>query len=71
MCSLLHMATNLALDPDLLDEAFAVSGCRTKKDAVTLALREFIERRAQSEIAALLGELEWDVAYDYKSARQR
>ncbi|MCX7562065.1 type II toxin-antitoxin system VapB family antitoxin [Xanthomonadaceae bacterium XH05] len=31
------MATNLALDPELLDHAFAVSGEKTKKAAVTSA----------------------------------
>jgi hypothetical protein len=31
----LHMATNLSIDPDLLDRALAVSGERTKKAAVT------------------------------------
>ena len=39
------MATNLAIDPDLLDRALEVSGERTKKAAVTKALQEFIARR--------------------------
>ena len=37
------MATNLALDPALLDRVVAVSGEPTKKAAVTLALKEFID----------------------------
>lgn len=64
------MATNLALDPDLLDKVLEVSGERTKKDAVTLALREFIDRHAQSEIPGFFGLLEWDDDYDYKAARR-
>ena len=39
------MATNLALDPDLLDRVVAVSGEPTKKAAVTLALKEFVARQ--------------------------
>jgi Arc/MetJ family transcription regulator len=63
------MATNLALDPDLLDKVLEVSGEKTKKDAVTLALREFVERRAQVELASYVGLLEWDDEFDYKAAR--
>ena len=65
------MATNLAIDPDLLDHALKVSGERTKKAAVTKALQEFIARREQRRIAELLGKLEWDVSYDYKAERSR
>ena len=65
------MATNLALDPDLLDRALAVSGERTKKAAVTLALQEFIARREQQRVVELFGTLEWDVAFDYQAERAR
>jgi Arc/MetJ family transcription regulator len=49
------MATNLAIDPDLLDRALQVSGERTKKAAVTLALQEFIARRQQKRVLDLMG----------------
>lgn len=65
------MATNLSLDPALLDEALAVSGERTKKAAVTRALEEFIARRKQRHLLELMGKLEWDNAYDYKAERSR
>ncbi len=65
------MATNLAIDPDLLDKAVQVSGERTKKAAVTKALQEFIARREQRHVADLLGKLEWDASYDYKTERTR
>jgi hypothetical protein len=65
------MATNLALDPALLDRAVAVSGEPTKKAAVTLALKEFIARREQKGVATLLDKLEWDAASDYKAGRTR
>ena len=65
------MATNLSLDPDLLDRAVAVSGERTKKAAVTRALEEFIARRQQKRLIELMGKLEWDTSFDYKAERSR
>ena len=61
------MATNLALDPKLLDQVLELSGEPTKKAAVTLALKEFIARRQQKQVADLFGKLDWDTAYDYKA----
>lgn len=66
-----HMATNLAIDPELLERALEVSGERTKKAAVTRALEEFIARREQRRVTELLGKLEWDPAFDYKAERSR
>ncbi len=65
------MATNLSLDPSLLDRAFELSGERTKKAAVTRALEEFIARRRQKQLVDLMGKLEWDTSFDYKAARSR
>jgi hypothetical protein len=65
------MATNLSIDPDLIERALAVSGERTKKAAVTKALQEFIARRRQKDVLELFGKLEWDAAYDYKAERGR
>jgi Arc/MetJ family transcription regulator len=65
------MATNLSIDPALIERALEVSGERTKKAAVTLALEEFIARRRQRGLLELMGALEWDPAYDHKQERQR
>lgn len=65
------MATNLAIDPDLLDKALAVGGERTKKDTVNRALREFVARREQKRLLGLFGSLDWDEGYDYKGERSR
>lgn len=65
------MATNLDLDPALLERALEVSGEKTKKAAVTRALEEFIARRQQTKIADLFEQLEWDPDYDYKADRTR
>ena len=65
------MATNLAIDPDLIERALEVSGERTKKAAVTRALQEFIARRRQKHLLELMGKLEWDRSFDYKKERAR
>ncbi len=65
------MATNLSIDPDLLDRALEVSGERTKKAAVTRALEEFIARRQQKRLLELMGKLEWAEDFDYKAERER
>ncbi len=65
------MATNLSIDPDLLERALEVSGERTKKATVTKALQEFIARRRQKKMLELVGQLEWDNSFDYKKERSR
>ena len=65
------MATNLSLDPKLIERAMEVSGERTKKAAVTRALEEFIARRTQKRLVDLIDKLEWDKSYDYKAERSR
>jgi Arc/MetJ family transcription regulator len=65
------MATNLDLDPDLIERALALSGAPTKRAAVTAALQEFIARREQRKVVELFGKFEWDPAYDYKRERSR
>ena len=71
VCKESHMATNLAIDPELLDRAVEVSGERTKKAVVTLALQEFIARREQRRVVELMGKLEWNDSFDYKAERSR
>ena len=65
------MATNLALDPALIERARELSGEKTKKAAVTKALEEFIARRQQKGLLELFDSLDWDPDYDYKMERSR
>jgi Arc/MetJ family transcription regulator len=65
------MATNLALDNKLLEEALKVGGRATKKETVTEALQEYIGRRKQARIAELFGTIDYDPKYDYKKQRRR
>ena len=65
------MATNLSIDPQLLEKALEVSGEKTKKAAVTQALLEFIAKRERARVKELFGQLDWDSDYDYKKYRSR
>ena len=71
VCRLSHMATNLAIDDRLLEEALRVGGHRTKKDTVTEALEEYIQRRKQVRILDLFDKVDFDPKYDYKRQRRR
>jgi hypothetical protein len=65
------VATNLALDDRLIEEARTVGGHRTKKEAVTAALAEYIQRHKQIGIIKLFGTIDYDPRYDYKAERRR
>ena len=65
------MATNLAIDYNLLVLAQGISGIKTKKETVNQALKEFVQRRKQEEIIDLFGTIEYDNDYDYKEMRKR
>lgn len=64
------MATNLALDDRLIEEARRAGGHRTKREAVTAALDEYIRRKRQLEVLSHFGTVEFDPDYDYKGERQ-
>ena len=64
------MATNLALDDKLINEARRIGGHATKKEAVTAALDEYIRRRKQLEILKHFGTIDFDPDYDPIKHRQ-
>ena len=65
------MATNLQLDDRLITEAAALGKHRTKKEAVTRALTDYISHLRQDRILHLFGKVEFDPAFDYKRQRAR
>jgi len=71
MCHNLHMPTNLALDDRLIEEAQRVGKHKTKREAVTAALAEYVKRRRQLRILDAFGKFDFDPAYDYKAERRR
>ncbi len=65
------MPTNLAIDDRLIDQARRIGRHRTKKEAVTAALKEYVQRRRQQRVLDLVGQIEYEPDYDYKTLRQR
>ncbi len=63
------MATNLALDDSLIEEARQLGGLRTKKDVVTQALLEYVQRHKQLKLLELFGAVDYDDDYDHKAQR--
>ena len=65
------MATNLALDDRLLNEALKIGGKASKRETVTEALQEYISRRKQLRVLDLFGSIDYDPNYRYKAQRRR
>jgi Arc/MetJ family transcription regulator len=65
------MATNVAMDDNLIEDARRAGGHKTKKEAVTAALAEYLKRRKQLRILEAFGSIDFDAKYDYKAERRR
>ena len=65
------MASNLALDDELMEQAKQLGGHRTKRAAVNEALAEYVGRRKRRKILDLFGKLDWPDDYDYKALRNK
>lgn len=65
------MATNLALNDKLIEEAKQLGKHKTKRAAVMAAIEEYVKRRKQARIVEAFGTIEYDPSYDYKAARRR
>ena len=63
------MATNLAIDDQLIEEALRLGGQKTKKAVVTDALTEYVQRKKQLQLLDLFHEIDFDPDYDYKQQR--
>lgn len=64
------MATNLAIDQNLLEEAQKLGGKKTKKETVNEALIEYVQRRKQKKVISLFGQVDYESDYDYKRERE-
>ncbi|MBN2684519.1 MAG: type II toxin-antitoxin system VapB family antitoxin [Pontiellaceae bacterium] len=65
------MATNLQLSDSLIQKAVKLGGHKTKKSAVTEALKEYVNHLEQKKVIALFGEIDIDPEYDYKQQRDQ
>jgi Arc/MetJ family transcription regulator len=65
------MPTNLAIDDRLITEAQKLGRHRTKKETVTAALDEYVQRRKQQQILSLFGTIDYNASYDYKRERRK
>jgi len=63
------MSTNLAIDDKLIVMAQKIGHHKTKKETVTVALKEYIAHKKQLEIVNLFGKIDFDKNYDYKAER--
>lgn len=63
------MRTNIDLDEELLEEAFKLTGVRTKKELVSLALQELIRQRRRKSLTELAGRIQLREDFDPKQMR--
>ena len=65
------MPTNLAIDDKLIEAARRIGHHKTKKEAVTTALSEYVAHRKRLQILDLFGTIDFDPSYDYKAERRK
>jgi len=64
------MRTNIVLDDDLVEEALAATGARTKKEVVHLALQELVRSRKKKSLTDLAGKIRFRNGFDHKAMRK-
>lgn len=64
------MRTNVVLDDSLVQEAILLSGVKTKKDVIDLALQEFVMSRKRLSLLELAGKIAFRDDYDHKACRE-
>jgi Arc/MetJ family transcription regulator len=68
---LVYTSICVALDDRLIEEARRVGRHKTKREAVSAALAEYVKRRKQLRILDAFGTIDFDPKYDYKTERRR
>jgi Arc/MetJ family transcription regulator len=63
------MRTNIVLDDDLVQEAKKLTGIKTKRALVDLALRALVRSRKAPSLLDLKGKIRFADGYDYKKLR--
>ena len=65
------MRTNIVLDDKLVAEAMRLTGVKTKRQAVDLALRTLVDERRRKDLRELRGKVRFQDAYDPHQTRSR
>lgn len=65
----MNTRTNIVIDDKLVKRAMKLGGVRTKREAVDIALRDFVQARSQKNILDLVGKGLIDPDYDVRVAR--
>jgi Arc/MetJ family transcription regulator len=63
------MRTNIVLDDKVMVEATKITGKRTKREVIDIALREFVQNHTRKNLSDLVGTIEFFDGYDYKAMR--
>lgn len=64
------MRTNIVLDDELVEQGFALTGLRTKRELIHMALDELVRRRRKKNLFDLAGKVHLRPDFDHKSLRQ-
>ncbi len=64
------MRTNIVLDDNLVQEAFKYTSIKTKKELITLALKEFVRNHSRLDLRDIKGKIAFRKDYDYKKLRK-
>jgi Arc/MetJ family transcription regulator len=65
------MPINVRVNEQLIAEAMRAGNHRTKIQAVTTALEEYVKMKRRLGLLAMVGQVEYDSDYDYKADRRR
>lgn len=64
------MRTNIELDDNLVSEAMALTGVKTKREVVHLALGELVRLRKKKDLADLAGRVTFAADFNHKKLRE-
>ena len=64
------MRTNVVLDDVLVREALALTGARTKRELLDMALRELVRLRRKKRLVELAGKIQLRADFDHKEMRE-
>ena len=63
------MRTNVDIDDELIQEAFRLTGLKTKKEVIHKALEEFIRNRKRLDLKEIRGKIKFARGYNHKKMR--